>query len=101
MCRVGSFFFDRAACDAGWLCIIYVGAGTAGLEGVRGTIDFSIFCLITVRWSASSNGGSDVTPVHAAYRDALSHVINGLSGASHLFACTLATSRAQAAAGDK
>ena len=62
---------------------MYVGAGAAGLEGVRGTIAFIRFCLLTVMWSASSSGGIDVTPGHAAYRDSLSYVINGLSGASH------------------
>ena len=62
---------------------MYVGAGTAGPEGVLGTIVFSRFCLLTVMWSESSSGGSDVTPGHAEYRDALIHVINGLSGASH------------------
>ena len=90
----GSFFFAGAACDAGWLCMMYVGAGAAGLEGVCGTVALSRFCLLTVMWSASSSGGSDVTPGRAAYRDAMSHVIKGLSGASHFFVCTLAASRA-------
>ena len=87
------FFFSGAACGTGWLCIMYVGAGAAGLEGLLGTIAFCRFCLPTVMWSASSSGGSDVTPGRAAYRDTLSHFINGLSGASHFSACTLAASR--------
>ena len=69
---------------------MYVGAGAAGLEGVHGTVAFSRFCLLTVMWSTSSSGGSDVTAGRAAYRDALSHVINGLSRAFHFFACNLA-----------
>ena len=72
---------------------MYVGAGAAGLEGVLGTIAFSIFCLLAVMCSASSSRGGDVTPGNVAYRDTLSHVINGLSGASHFLACTLAASR--------
>ena len=36
-----------------------------------------------------------------AYRDDLSHVSNGFSGASHFSACTLAASRVYAATGDK
>ena len=74
--------------------MMYVGARAAGLEGVCGTVSFRRFCLLTVMWSASSSGGSDVTPGRAAYRDALIHVIKGLSGASHFFASTLAASRA-------
>ena len=74
--------------------MMYIGARAAGLEGVCGTVAFSRFFLLTVMCSASSSGGSDITPGHAAYRDALSHVINGLSGASHFFASTLAASRA-------
>ena len=80
---------------------MYVGSGAAVLEGFLGTIAFSRFCLPTVMWSARSSGGMDVTPGHVAYRDALSHVINGLSGASHFLAFTLAASRVYAAAGDK
>ena len=80
---------------------MYIGAGAAGLEGVRGTIAFSRFFLLTVMWSASSSRRSEVTPGHAAYMDALSHVINGLSGASHFLAFALAVSRAYAAAVDK
>ena len=80
---------------------MYVGAGAAGLEWFLGTIVFCRFCLPTVMWSASSSGGSEVTPGRVAYRDALSHVINGFSGASHFSACILAASRVYAAAGDK
>ena len=50
--------------------------------------------LLAVMCSASSSRGGDVTPGHAAYRDALSHVIKSLRGASHFFACTLVESKA-------
>ena len=90
----GYFFSAGAAYDSGCLCIMYVGAGAAGLEGMCGTVALSRFCLLIVMWLAKSSGGSDVTHGRVAYRDALSHVIKGLSGASHFLACTLAASRA-------
>ena len=81
--------------------MMYVGTGAAGLKGVCGTVAFSRFSMLTVMRSVSLSGGSGVTPGRAAYRDALIHVIKGLSRASYFFACTLAASRSQAADGDK
>ena len=40
-------------------------------------------------WSTISRGGRDFTPVHVWYRDALSHLIGGASGASQFQAAVL------------
>ena len=48
---------------------------------------------ITVMWTDISRGGRDFTPRHVWYRDALSHLISGESGASQFQAAVLADRR--------
>ena len=46
-------------------------------------------CWLTLMWLAISKGGRDVTPGHVGYRDALSHLISGASGAFQFQAAVL------------
>ena len=60
---------------------------------MRGTRCLCRDCLPTVIWLAISKEGRDITTGRVGYRDALSHIISGASGASQLQAAVLSERR--------
>ena len=65
----------------------------AGPAVMRGTSFRCRACRRTVMWLAISKGGRDVTPEHVGYRDALTYLIIGASGASQFQAGVLSEKR--------